>query len=1107
MHHRFLRASAALFACALPFCANAATYTVTNTNDAGAGSLRAALLSANGNAGLDFINFNIPGAGEKVISPLTSLPAASATAAVYINGFSQPGFTTVPLIRLDGVNLPDNASGLTLSAPSSTIRGLKFTRFGTGVLIYGDNADIYGSWFGTDGTVALGNNAGIRLLADAAAIGGTLATSRCVFSGNGTGIYLDPGFSGTTIVNSYFGLNPAGTAAIPNENTGIRSFADDVIIGGTLATQRNVISGNGYGIGIEAGTLATVYNNYIGTNAAGTAAVPNGVGIGVSGGSDHNIGGSVAGTGNLISGNTGTGIYVGGNASLVRIRGNRVGTDAAGNAALPNGYGMDVHGSDIDIGGNGVGNHVAGNLETGISVAASASLVRVLGNRVGINAAGNAVLPNDQGIVAYGTSVEIGGSVPGTGNVISGNVDTGVYVGGTASLVRVRGNRIGTNEAGTAALSNGQYGVQVHGTDVDVGGSQGALNVISGNGRDGIGVGASAGHVFIFNNRIGTNLAGTAAIPNVEEGISVGGTDIHIGPLMNLISGNGGNGISVHSVDGVEITNNRIGTDLAGMAALPNGGYGIRVLAGSGVQIGLPNAGNLVSGNARSLSLENGGNIVQGNTIGLNADETAALGNGEGIDLSSSDNLFGGTGAGEGNVVAGNDGGVSVSAGGMHNVIQGNFLGSNRLGTFVPGNGYSSMQIYEGFDTLVGGTQPGAGNVIAGNYAAGIFTRVGKRNSFLGNSIHSNELSGIDNEPVGPSPNDPLDTDQGPNENQNRPVVRSAIASNNQIAIVGELRSAPGLSYRVEFFHNAACHESGLGEGRTFLGFAEVATQADGTGAIVTSLASNLSSGFVTATATAPDGNTSEFSPCIAMGVPGNGKFTFWRNPGLSYEDHQKVEISVVRSEGLEGTVSVSFATVPDSATAPADYTHTAQVLTFGPGEWLRTVTVPLKLDNDVEGDQEFKVTLANPTGGATVGTAEATYILFDHEQSYPFLLVNNVSLDEPASGQAVATFDVTLTSTDHAVVVDYETMAETATAGADFQAKSGTLTFPASATTTTLKVSVPIYADDVDETDETFRLDVHGNSGTFIASETVGEAIIRDDSAPIAGIFADGFE
>lgn len=321
------------------------------------------------------------------------------------------------------------------------------------------------------------------------------------------------------------------------------------------------------------------------------------------------------------------------------------------------------------------------------------------------------------------------------------------------------------------------------------------------------------------------------------------------------------------------------------------------------------------------------------------------------------------------------------------------------------------------------------------------------------------------------------------------------------------MHSAPGLGYRVEFFHNPTCHESGLGEGRTFLGAADVVTQADGNAAIVASLASNLSSGFVTATATAPDGNTSEFSPCIAMGVPGNGKFTFWRDPGLSYEDHGKVTISVIRSEGLEGTVTVAFATAPDSATAPADYTHTTQLLTFGPGEWLRTVTVPLKLDNEVEGDEEFKVTLSNPTGGATIATPQGTYILFDHELAYPFLVVSNLSLDEPASGQVMATFDVSLSSTDHTVVVDYETVAETATAGLDFQAKTGTLTFPVSPTTTTLQVSVPVYADLADENDETFRLDIHGNNGTYIASETVGEAIIRDDSAPIGSIFADSFE
>src|SRR5947209_1999009 len=67
----------------------AATFTVTNTNDSGAGSLRQAILDANANPGLDTIAFNIPGAGVQTISPASVLP--TITDSVIIDGYSQPG--------------------------------------------------------------------------------------------------------------------------------------------------------------------------------------------------------------------------------------------------------------------------------------------------------------------------------------------------------------------------------------------------------------------------------------------------------------------------------------------------------------------------------------------------------------------------------------------------------------------------------------------------------------------------------------------------------------------------------------------------------------------------------------------------------------------------------------------------------------------------------------------------------------------------------------------------------------------------------------------------------------------------------------------------------
>src|SRR5262249_14978172 len=134
---------------------------VTNTNDAGAGSLRQAILDANARPGPDTIQFNISGAGVHTISPLSALP--SITEAVSIDGATQPGLAGTPLIEIDGSGAGAGASGLTITAGGSTIRGLVINRFAAdGIRISGASAasnTVQGNYIGTNaaGTAALGN--------------------------------------------------------------------------------------------------------------------------------------------------------------------------------------------------------------------------------------------------------------------------------------------------------------------------------------------------------------------------------------------------------------------------------------------------------------------------------------------------------------------------------------------------------------------------------------------------------------------------------------------------------------------------------------------------------------------------------------------------------------------------------------------------------------------------------------------------------------------------------------------------------------------------------------------------------------------------------------
>ena len=196
---------------------------------------------------------------------------------------------------------------------------------------------VRGNYIGSNaaGGAAVGNtNSGITIQTSATGntIGGTAAGEGNLISGNtGTGITVQSSANGNTIQGNLIGLNAAGAQALGNGTDGIRLNAvSDTIIGGTTAAARNVISGNTTGIQLQTGATGTlIQGNRIGTNAAGTVAVPNGAGINVSSASGNTIGGTVAGAGNQISGNTGNGIWINAADNNV-VQGNRIGVGANG---------------------------------------------------------------------------------------------------------------------------------------------------------------------------------------------------------------------------------------------------------------------------------------------------------------------------------------------------------------------------------------------------------------------------------------------------------------------------------------------------------------------------------------------------------------------------------------------------------------------------------------------------------------------------------------------------------------------------------------------------------------------------------------------------------
>ena len=505
-------------------------------------SLRAAIQEANAHVGADAISFAIPGAGVPQIS-LSGLPAVTET--LTIDGTTQ----SAGRVAVTGTS---NGTLITLNASDCTIRGLVLNGTGNGGLrINGGGTIVEGSYFGTtaDGSAAQGH-LGLSLVVasgDGNLIGGTAAAARNVIAGPSTLIRLDGGT--TTIHGNYVGTDATGTVDIGGNVEGIRAFtAAGNTIGGAAPGAGNLVSGSAaFGIRLDTeGNL--VQGNRVGTDVSGSAAIPNDQGgIRSYFSTDNTIGGTAPGAGNLVSGNGGPGLELsaGGTSIIVNtlVEGNRIGTNADGTTAVPNeGHGIEViGGTNIQIGGATAAarNLISGNLMSGIYVTRFVSVyptdVRVQGNFIGTDATGTVAVPNLQSGIELdqGLGMLIGGTAPGEANVISGNQQHGIRfatgIDASSNPSVVLGNRIGTNVFGTGPLGNGQAGVyfrlSVQGWDIG-GPAPGEPNLIAYNA--GAGLASDPGravrlrrNVIHSNGGLGVDRGFNGATPNDPPGTFV----------------------------------------------------------------------------------------------------------------------------------------------------------------------------------------------------------------------------------------------------------------------------------------------------------------------------------------------------------------------------------------------------------------------------------------------------------------------------------------------------------------------------------------------------------------------------------------------------------
>ena len=510
------------------------TFTVTNTNDSGPGSLRQAILDADAAAGGTSANqivFNVAGASVPTIAPSSPLPALTGSVTIGA-AFRDTSFTRQLVAEISGINAGPYASGLILDAQTKNARviGLVVDHFARdGIVVLGANDSISNSYVGTgtSGTTAAGNGG------NGIAVSGTAwKIDNNVISANGGSGVLITGAGGGELSGNHIGLDVSGEVALGNganaalsDHDGITDLAPGVTIGQANVTQlapSNAISankGNGIFVGGADGTGTVIQGNVIGTDA----------------------------TGSLPFGNDRNGIFLAAPNVIV----------GAGPTRLP-----------MLITSEG-GNVVAANSGDGVLILSSENTLH--NNYVGLNVVGAPMGNGGNGIeVRGGSNNTIGVELsflpnnPVPANVVSANGGAGISIltdssgsGGSGNIIA--GNFIGTNLTATAPLGNAGNGVEVFASRNIIGARQAPsfasntiVNKIAGNGGSGVWLGDAYGVPqsgnLVASNEIGwaveSSLPPVPALANRGDGVTIYRSSNNT-VAGNMITGSPRNGVSV----------------------------------------------------------------------------------------------------------------------------------------------------------------------------------------------------------------------------------------------------------------------------------------------------------------------------------------------------------------------------------------------------------------------------------------------------------------------------------------------------------------------------------------------------------------------------------
>ncbi len=678
--------------------------------------------SASGNAAkpgtLNVIDFAIGTRGSVQTINLTStLPAI--TLPTVINGFSQGGsyYTGAPLIVLNGSKAGTDIVGLNLNKGSdgSVVEGLVIGGFGDdGIAIIGTSGNlIAGNYIGTDvhGTAKVPNGIGVLIgnsgtsSASANTVGGVFAN---VISGNTTAGVLIVGSSGNLVEGNLIGTQKNGTSKLGNgDGLAIESSATANTIGGTSAGTANVISGN-----MVAGVLLSdsgtsgnvILGNDIGTASGGTANLGNaGDGVIVENSASNNtIGGTTTRSGNVIAFNA-EGVVVSGATS--------VGDSIEQNSIFQN------TGLGIDLGTSGANDGQAAPVLTGLTTTTTTAnnitttTINVSGSLTG-RAAGSYVVE----VFAYpyaDTEFEGKTFLQSATVTIANSGDTvqftlsGLNVP-AGMLVSATATNTTTGDTSTFARFATPYVVN---TTKDMANDTGQLS-------------SGAPEVTLRDvlTALGGTASGNAQPPSTKAAVilfAIGTT----GSVQTIDLTSALPAISFPTfIDGLSQGGSSYGG--APLIALNGAGAGA---SADGLSLTTGSSNSVIEGlviqdftGAGIVLNGTSGNLIAGNYVGTDVKASTKAGNAVGIQIenAATANTIGGTLA---NVLSGNQTGIEITGSGTSgNVVQGNYIGTSTKATLTTIGNIGDGVLIDGKASAntIGSTS--SANIISGNGTNGV---------------------------------------------------------------------------------------------------------------------------------------------------------------------------------------------------------------------------------------------------------------------------------------------------------------------------------------------------------------------------------------------------